>query len=512
MPGLKNGRSGKRKRIEVAQLEEEKHEAQQPHHAPVKRGDGKTIQARRRRSARSLRRVYGSRFRLQDNRQALLQWRVLTVYCASVIMLHLAPRFGGNRFRSEIVTRSGRIPLLIVGGGIGGLATALAASQAGIHAHVIEKSQDFAEIGAGLQLAPNAMRALDHLGIYQDIREHAFFPKKLVLMDALTAEPVVTLNVGEKFQAHFGYPYIVVHRGDLLSTELEACRASALITLESNKEAVHIEDLGEGARVTCSDGSIYECDALIGADGLRSRVPALRARRDGDPICAQCMCYRGAIPIEQAPPESDLENMTVWVGPDIHFAQYVIHPRHRVQPSCRIREPSLPRRLRRLGLAQSEFAEHFSRVHPRLRTAAATIKFDRRWPMFDRRPIDNWTRNRITLLGDAAHPMFQYLAQGANQALEDAACLRDKLQDSGGDFSRAFLAYQKARIPRTARVQNAARFAGELFHVQGAGRVFRNLLLAKRTEDDVEHLEWIWGYRGCAAPAFPGDSGNTSLR
>jgi len=393
------------------------------------------------------------------------------------------------------VTRSGRIPLLIVGGGIGGLATALAASQAGIHAHVIEKSQEFAEIGAGLQLAPNAMRALDHLGIYQDLRRHAFFPKKLVLMDALTAEPVVTLNVGEKFQAHFGYPYIVVHRGDLLSTELEACRASALITLESNKEAVHIEDLYDGARVTCSDGSVYECDALIGADGLRSRVRRF-VHDDGDPICAQCMCYRGAIPIEQAPPESDLENMTVWVGPDIHFAQYVIHHgtvfnQVAVFESHRYQEGSDD------WGSPDEFAEHFSHVHPRLRAAAATIKFDRRWPMFDRRPIDNWTRNRITLLGDAAHPMFQYLAQGANQALEDAACLRDKLQDSGGDFSRAFLAYQNVRIPRTARVQNAARFAGELFHVQGAGRAFRNLLLAKRTEDDVEHLDWIWGYRGC---------------
>ena len=118
--------------------------------------------------------------------------------------------------------------------------------------------------------------------------------------------------------------------------------------------------------------------------------------------------------------------------------------------------------------------------------------------MFDRRPIDNWTRNRITLMGDAAHPMFQYFAQGANQALEDAAILKDKLCEAGGDFARAFLTYQQERIPRTARVQNAARFAGELFHVQGAGRVFRNLLLAKRSEDDVEHLEWVWGYRGGA--------------
>src|SRR5579871_6665376 len=114
-----------------------------------------------------------------------------------------------------MMTRSGRIPLLVIGGGIGGLATALAASQAGVPVHLIEKSDAFGELGAGLQLAPNAMWALDRLGIYQDVRKQAFFPKKLVLMDAISGEPVVKLAVGEKFQAHFGYPYIVVHRGDL---------------------------------------------------------------------------------------------------------------------------------------------------------------------------------------------------------------------------------------------------------------------------------------------------------
>ena len=119
--------------------------------------------------------------------------------------------------------------------------------------------------------------------------------------------------------------------------------------------------------------------------------------------------------------------------------------------------------------------------------------------MFDRRPIDNWTRNHITLLGDAAHPMFQYLAQGANQALEDAAILKDKLREAGRDFDACVCQrIRTERIPRTAAVQNAARFAGELFHVQGAGRVFRNLLLAKRSEDDTEYLDWVWGYRGSA--------------
>lgn len=397
------------------------------------------------------------------------------------------------------MTRSGKIPLLVVGGGIGGLATALAASQAGVPVHVIEKSDDFEELGAGLQLAPNAMWALDRLGIYQNVRRHAFFPKKLVLMDAISGEPVVKLAVGEKFLAHFGYPYIVVHRGDLLSTELEACRSSKLVTLESKKEALLIEDVGGGARVTCADGTVYECDALIGADGLRSRVRHF-VHDDGEPICARCVCYRGAIPIEQAAPDSDFDDMTIWVGPNIHYAQYVIHGgkifnQVAVFESDRYKEGSDD------WGSPEEFREHFANVCPRLRHAAATIKFDRKWAMFDRRPIDNWTRNHITLLGDAAHPMFQYLAQGANQALEDAACLKEKLGEAKGDFSRAFLAYQTERIPRTARVQNAARFAGELFHVQGAGRVFRNLLLSKRGEDDTEYLDWVWGYRGNGAAA-----------
>ena len=398
------------------------------------------------------------------------------------------------------MTGSSRIPLLVIGGGIGGLATALAASQAGIRVHVIEKSEQFEELGAGLQLAPNAMWALDRLGLYQDIRKHAFFPRRLVLMDALSGEPVVKLNVGEKFQTHFGYPYIVIHRGDLLNLELEACRASNLITLESKKDAVGIEDFGNGVGVVCADGTTYKCDALVGADGLRSRVRRL-VHDDGDPISQGCVCYRGAIPIEQAAPDSDFDDMTIWVGPDIHYAQYVIHHGEVFNQVAVFKSA----RYKTSGKEGSEdwgtpdeFAEHFDQVCPRLRAAAATIKFDRRWPMFDRRPIDNWTRNRITLLGDAAHPMFQYLAQGACQALEDAACLKDKLREAGTDFAGAFLAYQRERIPRTASVQTAARFAGDLFHVQGIGRVFRNLLLAKRSEDDVEHLEWVWGYRGGA--------------
>jgi 2-polyprenyl-6-methoxyphenol hydroxylase-like FAD-dependent oxidoreductase len=388
-----------------------------------------------------------------------------------------------------------RIPLLIIGGGIGGLATALAASRGGHCAHVIEKAEEFAEIGAGLQLASNATRMLDRLGILGEVKKHATFPKRLVMMDAVSGQEITALDLGPKFLAHFEYPYIVMHRSDLLTAELEACRASGRITLEANKEAVHIEDLGDGARVICSDGSAYECDALVGADGLWSKTRKL-VHDDGEPICSQFVAYRGTIPIEEAPAESEFDAMVLWVGPDLHFVQYVVHHGTLFNQVAVFRSYRYKADSEDWGTVE-ELEEHFGKMCPRVRKAVAKIKRNRRWPMLDRLPISNWTRNRITLLGDAAHPMLQYIAQGACQALEDATCLGDSLKNYGGIAARAFAEYQQRRIPRTARVQSAARFFGDLKHVHGVGIPIRNALLAKRTRDDFEYFEWLYGYKGC---------------
>ncbi|PWT97171.1 MAG: 3-hydroxybenzoate 6-hydroxylase [Terriglobia bacterium] len=400
---------------------------------------------------------------------------------------------------------SERIPLLIAGGGIGGLAAALAASRAGLSAHVLEKSAEFAEIGAGLQLAPNATRMLDRLGILEVILTQAVFPRRLVMMDAVTGKHITSLDLGSKFLEHFGYPYILMHRGDLLAAELAACQASPRITLENHKEVIAVEDLGDGARVACADGSVYECEALVGADGLWSTVRKA-VHHDGDPVCAQFVAYRGTIPISQAPPESDLDNMTIWVGPDMHFVQYVVKSgalfnQVAVFRSYRYREDSED-----WGTVE-ELEEHYGKLCPRVRTAVAKIKRDRRWAMCDRLPIANWTRNRITLLGDAAHPMLQYIAQGACQALEDAVCLGDNLRQYPRDATCAFAAYQEQRIPRTARVQAMARFFGEVKHVDGVGRALRNALLEKRAADDFEYFEWLYGYQDVIASCRPPAAG-----
>ena len=388
-----------------------------------------------------------------------------------------------------------RIPFLIVGGGIGGLATALAASRGGHCAHVIEKAEEFAEIGAGLQLAPNATRMLDRLGILGEVKKHATFPKRLVMMDAVSGKEITTLDLGPKFLEHFEYPYLVMHRSDLLTAELEACRASERISLEANKEAVHIEDLGDGARVVCSDGSVYECDALVGADGLWSKTRKL-VHDDGEPICSQFVAYRGTIPIEEAPAESEFDAMVIWVGPDLHFVQYVVHHGTLFNQVAVFRSYRYKADSENWGTVE-ELEEHFGKMCPRVRQAVAKIKRNRRWPMLDRLPIPNWTRNRITLLGDAAHPMLQYIAQGACQALEDATCLGDCLKNCGGSAARALAEYQQRRVPRTARVQGAARFFGDLKHIHGVGIPIRNALLAKRTPDEFEYFDWLYGYKGC---------------
>ena len=384
--------------------------------------------------------------------------------------------------------------LLVIGGGIGGLATALAAARGGRRVHVIEKSPEFTEIGAGLQLAPNATRMLDRLGLLDDVLELATFPKSLVMMDAVTGLPLTRLDLGDAFTAHYGFPYIVMHRGDLLATELKACRCEPLITLHSDREAMSIEQDADAVHVTCHDGTSFDCQAVVGADGLWSRVRKT-VHDDGDPICAQYVAYRGTLPLRDAPPETNLENMTIWVGPEMHFVQYVIHGgtllnqvavfrSHRYRPGCDDRDD---------WGTPDELDAAFASLCPTVRHAVRFVRRDRRWPMFDRLPISSWTSGRITLLGDAAHPMLQYIAQGACQALEDAVCLGDALARHC-DWRAAFLAYEAERIPRTARVQQTARFFGELKHLDGVGRAVRNALLQNRSPADFDYFDFLYGH------------------
>lgn len=391
-----------------------------------------------------------------------------------------------------------RIPFLVIGGGLGGLTTALALSSRGYPVHVLEKARDFGEIGAGIQIAPNASYVLDALGILEVIRPAVVYPQRLILVDALSGDTLTALDFGEPFRRAYTYPYFVMHRNDLLNALLDACRMREAVTLETNRDVVAIEDLGDGARITCADGSIYECTALIGADGLKSVVRACVVG-DGDPVCAEFVAYRGAVPMDEVIETAGMDTIRYWIGPNLHFIQYPLR-RGEIYNQVAVFKSEHYRADSDDWGTEAELEAHFANTHESVRRALTRIKRDRRWPMFDRLPCETWTRHHITLLGDAAHPMLQYIAQGACQALEDAWCLAGAVASCDGDVDAAFRRYQEVRLPRTARVQRSARLFGDIIHSSGVTALLRNVLMSQRAPDDFTYTDWFYSYRSETTP------------
>ncbi len=382
---------------------------------------------------------------------------------------------------------------LIVGGGIGGLAAALATAQHSPDVWVLEQAPQFGEIGAGLQLAPNALAALDFFGVLDKVYEHAVFPKRLVLRDAYTGDELGALDLGDKFKARYQYPYIVTHRSDLHFALLEACREKENIHLCTNKRVIKVEPLSDEVIVTCEDGSVYRAKAVIGADGLWSQTRKLLS--DDKPICSEYVAYRGTIPMAEMKADIHEDDVVMYIGPHMHFVQYPVRRKELFNQVAVFRSFRYKENSDDWGTPE-ELDEVFSKCAPHVRHAAGYMNRGRRWPMYDREPIDNWTIGRLTLLGDAAHPMLQYMAQGACQALEDAAYLAVQLKNEQ-DVEKAFQAYQKERIPRTARVQRSVRLWGDFLHTDDqVTAILRSRVLKSRSSDDYTDVDWLYGYRG----------------
>ncbi len=384
-----------------------------------------------------------------------------------------------------------RVPLLVVGGGIGGLTAALALSRRNCRVHVVEKAAEFGEIGAGLQLAPNAMRVLDDIGLLPEIHRHAVYPRRLVWMDAIRGTRITAVDLGEAFQARYGYPYIVMHRSDLLDCLLAACRQSKLITLEANRAVAALEDRGDAVAVRFADGSVCEAELLLGADGLWSTVRNLIS--NDVPVCNGYVAYRGTIAMEQMSRHAGLDNVVMWVGPNMHFVQYPIRRGELYNQVAVFRS-----RRYRPGSddwgSVDELDAHYAQTCAYVQDCIKLMWRDKRWPMHDREPSLGWTRNRIGLLGDAAHPMFQYIAQGACQAIEDALCLARRVAASPDDPAGALKAYEADRALRAARVQLTARAMGAFFHLDGVAAIVRNDVMGRRATDDYTMLDWLYGH------------------
>ncbi|MFI5490491.1 FAD-dependent monooxygenase [Micromonospora echinaurantiaca] len=381
--------------------------------------------------------------------------------------------------------------VVIAGGGIGGLATALAVRRSGAAARVrvLERADEFGEVGAGLQLAPNAVRALRRLGLDREIDDYAFYPRRLVMLDALTGDLVTALDLGGDFRSRYDAPYVVMHRSDLLAMLLDEAKQHDDIELCSGTEVTGVDQDDRGVVVRTAPGEEFRADLLVGADGLRSVVRAGTVA-DGEPIGARYVAYRGTLPFDDVAGIAGGEDVLLWAGPRMHLVQYPIRRGELYNQVAAFESDRYTPDHDRWG-DPAELDERFAEACAPVQTAAALIDRSRRWQMLDREPVRNWVHGRIALLGDAAHPMLQYVAQGACQAIEDAVALGMALE-AEADVDAALARYLHERVDRVSRVQRTARLFGELIHLAGMGATVRNRLLSARPHDDYSDIDWLY--------------------
>jgi len=382
-------------------------------------------------------------------------------------------------------------PVAIAGGGIGGLACALALARKGFHSLVLEQAREFGEVGVGLHVAPNALSVLDALGVGAAAKKNALMIERLLMMDAVTGEEVANIPCGAAFEQRFGNPYAVAHRAHIHGPLLDACRAHELIELRTDSRVMGFELEGAGVSVTLDRGARIPATALIGADGVYSNVRK-RIVGDGDPLPAGAIIFRATIPAAEMPKDMQKPYPTFWGGPNWHMIYYPISDWSMFNLGCTVVT----------GEAKLSEAEEFApdamlpyfadRCEIPDRVLHIPKSF-RRYIIVHREPVENWTMGPATLLGDAAHPMVQYIAQGAAMALEDAICLAGAADQCDGDFARAFQHYQDVRIVRTARVQISSTMLSRLNHAKGVERKVRNSLFEGRTpEQFYDRLAWLY--------------------
>ncbi|MEH7547859.1 FAD-dependent monooxygenase [Neobacillus vireti] len=383
--------------------------------------------------------------------------------------------------------------VLVIGGGIGGLGAALAAAEAGQKTVVFEQAPQFGEIGAGIQMGPNAMAVLDRFGLADEITKYAVFPQRLVLKDVYTARELSVLDLGEEFKEKYGFPYIVLHRSDLHRVLFEACEKNPLISLINDQVIETVEETPAGVTVINQRGEQFTGKAVIGADGLWSKTRKYFS--DDWPICSQYVAYRGTIPISEISSGANMDDVIMWIGPNLHVVQYPVRRGELYNQVVVFKSLNYKEESNDWGTPE-EMDRVFEGCHPLVENALSFIQRQIRWPMYDREPIENWTKGNFTLLGDAAHPMLQYLAQGGCQALEDASYLADMLKVYGDNFEKAFTAYQEERIPRSAKVQKSARTWGEIIHAENPVSILlRNTLLENKEAKEFEMIDWLYGYK-----------------
>jgi 3-hydroxybenzoate 6-monooxygenase len=384
-------------------------------------------------------------------------------------------------------------PILVAGGGIGGLAAALALARQGFAVKVLEQASSIGEIGAGIQLGPNAFCAFDALGVGERARERAVYTERIVMMDAVDESEVASIPVGDEFRERFGNPYAVSHRADVHGALLEGAQRDGHIELATSTRIDRVEANGAGVRAIDGEGGVHEGVALIGCDGVKSGV---RRQFVGDAVrVSGHVVYRAVVDTRDFPEDLRWNAPCVWAGPDCHLVHYPLRGGEQYNVVVTFHS----RKREEWGVTEGsreEVLSYFDGIAARPRQLLDLPKSWKRWATADRDPIAKWSYGPVTLLGDAAHPMMQYLAQGACMAMEDAVTLGEAVRASGGDFGAAFAHYERSRVARTARVVLLTREMGRIYHAKGVERLVRNDLWKGRTPGRYyDSLEWLYGWR-----------------
>jgi salicylate hydroxylase len=387
---------------------------------------------------------------------------------------------------------NGAAPFLISGGGIGGLAAAYALARQGIPVRVFEQSPEFREVGAGIQLGPNVFRMLEKLGLKGQVLADAHTPPAQEMRDALTGKLITHIPLGEDFFKRFGQPYGVTHRADIHGAFLKACQGSNLITLENSRRVDGYEDSGDDVAITLDNGERVAGRALIACDGMWSSIRE-RLVGDGKPRVSGHIAYRAVLKREEVPKDLWTPDVMLWAGPRTHFVHYPLRRGELYNLVAVFHSDHYEEGWNAEG-AKDVMWQHFKMQVPQVTRLLERIETWRMWVLCDREPIKEWSQGRVTLLGDAAHPMLQYLAQGANMAVEDAVVLAEKVAAKPDEPAAAFRDYQQERYLRTARTQIMARVYGEFYHARGVTAELRDMAVGGRTvEQSYDGIAWLYG-------------------
>lgn len=386
--------------------------------------------------------------------------------------------------------------IVIVGGGIGGLSTALACGYRDLPVQLIERNKVFSEVGAGIQISPNIVRLLEGWGLKDGLDALACFPSQLDIRSALNADLLGRLPLGERAVKRYGARYATIARSDLHGLLLKAVNAQGSTQLIVGNAVEFVSQDASAVTVTTADGQNRRANVLIGADGLWSQVRDF-VRLDAQPQFSGCVAYRATVVQTDLPETLRSEVITAWLGPDFHAVQYPVHRGELLNVVIIVKAPA-PAELDQWNQTAEAHAlqAHLANAAAPLQELVSAISKWTLWPLCGLpkvRSAQELAFGRIALLGDAAHPMLPFLAQGAGMAIEDAFAMADVLQQSSHEEADALERFARRRWKRNARVQAGAVRNGEIFHATGLRRWGRDTAMKLF---GARMIDVPWLYRG----------------